>query len=100
MFYAVSFLASGVASLARILRDGEPIGGRVIFGRCLSSGILSFGAVAIWIGRSPDHSGVSGYYWLAIAALIAYTSKDVQDQVLHRLSSWVLKKFGPEDVGK
>ena len=100
MFYAVSFLASGIASLARIMRDGEPIGGRVIFGRCLSSGILSFGVVAIWIGRSADHSSASGFYWLAIASLIAYMSKDVQDHILHRISHWVCKKFGPDDVGK
>ena len=100
MFYAVSFITSGIASLARILRDNEPLIGRVVLGRCLSSGVLSFGIIAVWVGRSADTSSFGTFGWLAIAALIGYLSKDIQDQILTRASHWLLKKFGPDDVGK
>ena len=100
MFYAASFVASGLASFARILRDNEPLVPRVVFGRCLSSGFLSFGIVAIWVGRSADTSSFGSFGWLAVAALIGYLSKDIQDQILTRASHWLLKKFGPDDVGK
>ena len=100
LFYAASFVASGIACFARILRDNEPIIARVVFGRCLSSGFLSFGIVAVWVGRDTDSGSFGGFYWLAIAALIGYLSKDIQDQILTRASSWLLKKFGPDDAGK
>ena len=100
VFYATAFVAACIACLARIFRDNERIDTRVLFGRCASSGVLSFGIVAIWIGSNPDPNA-GGFYWLAIAALIGYCSRDIQDQLLSRTISWLLKKFGgPDDVGK
>lgn len=100
LFYAASFIASGAASFARILRDNEPVIARVVFGRCLSAGFTSFGVVAIWVGRDPSAGALGGFYWLAIAALIGYTSKDLHDKVLARVSDWILSKFGPEEKNK
>lgn len=97
LFYAASFVTSGAASFARILRDNESLVGRVIFGRCISAGFTSFGVVAIWIGRNPDSGSLGGFYWLAIAALIGYTNKDLHDQILTRVTEWLLSKFGPDD---
>ena len=100
VFYATAFVAACIACLARIFRDNERIDVRTVCGRCASSGVLSFGIVAIWIGSNPDPNA-GGFYWLAIAALIGYCSRDIQDQLLSRTISWLLKKFGgPDDVGK
>ena len=97
-FYAAAFVASSIACLARIFRDNERIDVRTVFGRCASSGVLSFGAIGIWVGSNPDANS-GGFYWLAIAALIGYCSRDIQDQILTRLVNWLLKKFGgPDDV--
>jgi len=101
VFYVAMFIASGFACLARIWRDNEHADVRTVFGRCLSSGFLSFGAVAIWIGRNPDPAIGSGAYWLAIATLVGYCSRDIQDQILTRGISWMLEKFsGPDNAAK
>ena len=95
-FYAAAFIAACIACLARIFRDNERVDIRTILGRCASSGVLSFGAIGIWLGNRPDADS-RGFYWLAIAALIGYCSRDIQDQILTRLIGWLLKKFGGPD---
>jgi hypothetical protein len=101
IFYVAMFVASGFACLARIWRDNERADIRTVFGRCLSSGFLSFGVVAIWIGSNPDSSAGSGAYWMAIATLVGYCSRDIQDQILTRGINWIINKFGgPGDVEK
>lgn len=96
VFYSAAFVASSIACLARIFRDNEHLDVRVVCGRCASSGVLSFGIVAIWIGSHPNPS-TGGFYWMAIAALIGYCSRDIQDQILSKTISWLLKKFGGPD---
>lgn len=100
VFYGIAFVVSGTCSLARIWRDNEPIRSRVVVGRCISSGFFGAGGVALWIGRYPDSAGSGAFYFLAIAALIGYMSKDVQDQILTRLARWITNKIGPEDGPK
>ena len=100
-FYAIAFIVAGLSSLARIWRDNEPIRGRVIIGRVLSSGFFGAGGIALLIGRYPDSGGDSGpFYHLAIAAFIGYLSRDFQDQILNRLAKWITKRLGPDDDDK
>jgi hypothetical protein len=100
-FYAIAFIVAGLSSLARIWRDNEPIRGRVVIGRVLSSGFFGAGAIALLIGRYPDSGGGSGpFYHLAIAAFVGYLSRDFQDQILNRLAKWITKRLGPDDDDK
>lgn len=97
VFYAVAFITAAIACLARIWRDNERIELYVIFGRCMSSAILGCGTVSIWLGDSAGSDGNGGFYWLAVAALVGYCSRDIQDQVLTRVINWLIGKFGPKD---
>jgi hypothetical protein len=93
IFYAVASIASGAACFARVLRDHEPVEFSTLVGRCMSSAVLGFGVVALWLGNSPVADGTNGFFWLAIASLIGYCSRDIQDQIIQRLVDWILKKF-------
>jgi len=99
VFYSAAFVASAIACLARIFRDNERIDGYTILGRCVASGVLSFGGVALWVGSNPDTDS-GGFYWLAVAALIGYCSRDIQDQIFTRIIAWAIGKFGGDNNGK
>ena len=112
IFYAVVFVAAGAITLFRVWRDNERLRGRALIGRSLSAGSVTFGIVALLIGRSADPSsdGPSdgGFYWLAIAALIAYYWKEIEEKALKKIIDKVVTfalgvfgiKDGKDDVGK
>jgi hypothetical protein len=96
-FYSMCFLVSSFACLSRLWRDNERLDLRTSVGRCLSSGVLGFGTIGIWIGRDPSSLNGGSVYYLAIAALVGYVGKDLQDQLLNRLVRYGMKKTGLED---
>lgn len=97
IFYGVCFVVSTFAGLARLWRDNDRVGWRNGLGRCLSSGFFSFGIVGIWAGRDPGSLVASGFFYLAIAAILGWMGKDLQDQILTRLVKFGLKKTGLDD---
>ena len=108
-FYACVFVAAGAITVFRSWRDQEPVGGRTLVGRSLSSGTVVFGVVGVLLHRSADSSSgmpdSGGFYWLAIAALIAYYWKEIEEKALKRIIdkvvSLVLGLFGiKDDAGK
>jgi len=96
-FYAVCFIAAGIACLARVWRDNEHIDVRTCIGRCVSSGVLGFGTIGLWIGRSADSISGSSFYYLAAATLVGYVGKDLQDQLLNRIIRYGLQKTGLDE---
>lgn len=100
LFYSVAFVAGGLSCLARIWRDNESLGHRVVIGRCISSGFFGAGSVAVFVDWYPDSAGSSSFYFLAIAAFVGYMSRDFQDQVLTKAAKWIAKKLGPDDDEK
>ena len=98
VFFGAVAATGIVGGFIRLWRDGRSYGIAGNLGRCLSSGVIAFGAIGYWIG--DDTSDASGpYYYLAIAALIGYLSSDVQEKILNNvLNSW-LKRAGLDDSG-
>ena len=97
-FYSICFIVSSFACLSRLWRDNEHLDLRTSVGRCLSSGVLGFGAIGIWIGRDPSSLNGGSVYYLAIATLVGYLGKDLQDQLLNRIVRYGLKKTGLEGI--
>lgn len=93
IFYAAVSLFGVIGGVVRLCRDNVSYGLAGNIGRCLSSGLVAFGAVGIWIG--PDTSSLVGpFYYLATAALIGYTSPDIQEKIFNRAINAIQEKFG------
>lgn len=93
IFYAVVLCGGSCGGLIRLWRDGEHLDLRRACGRCFSSGLLGFGVVGLWIGRTAGD--VSGpFYFVAVAALIGYMSSELQDKILSKLISSALRRAG------
>ena len=96
IFYLTVSMFGIAGGVIRHWRDGINYGFAGNAGRCLSSGLVSFGAIGIWIGHDTD--AVTGpFYYLAIAALIGFSSQDLQEKVFNRAIGAVLDKFGLTD---
>jgi len=78
VYYAAVLLFGCLGGLARLLRDQTYPGFHRSLGSILSSGIVSFGGVALWIGRSPD-SIVGPIYYLAVAVFVGYFTLEVTE---------------------
>lgn len=93
VFYAAVSMFGIVGGVVRLCRDNISYGIAGNLGRCLSSGLVSFGVVGIWIGN--DTSSLSSpFYYLAASALIGYTSPDIQEKIFNRAISAIQEKFG------
>ena len=96
VFYSAVSLLGIVGGVVRLCRDNISYGLVGNLGRCLSSGLVAFGAVGIWIG--PDTSSLaSPFYYLAASALIGFSSSDIQEKIFNRSISVLQKKFGLND---
>lgn len=93
VFYAAVAMSGIVGGALRLLRDRVSYGVGGNTGRFLSSGLVSFGVVGIWIGDNPV--GVANpFYYLAIASSIGYASHDMQERIYARGIDLVLDKLG------
>lgn len=96
VFYAAVSMFGIIGGVIRLCRDNISYGLAGNIGRCLSSGLVAFGAVGIWIG--PDTSSLVGpFYYLATAALIGYTSPDIQEKIFNRAINAIQDKMGLSD---
>lgn len=96
VFYSAVSLLGIVGGVIRLCRDNVNYGVVGNLGRCLSSGLVSFGVVGIWIGPNTG-SLVSPFYYLAAAALIGFSSSDIQEKIFNRVIGVLQKKFGLTD---
>lgn len=85
IFYTAIFIGGVIGGLCRHWRDYR--GPRNVYrsiGRILSSGLLAFGIVGIWVG--DDSSSINGpFYFVSAAALIGYLCPSDQDELLKRI---------------
>jgi hypothetical protein len=96
VFYSAVSLLGIVGGVVRLCRDNISYGIVGNLGRCLSSGLVAFGVVGIWIGN--DTSSLSSpFYYLAASALIGFSSSDIQEKIFNRSISVLQKKFGLND---
>jgi hypothetical protein len=93
VFYSAVSLLGIVGGVVRLCRDNVNYGVVGNLGRCLSSGLVAFGVVGIWIGPNTS-SLVSPFYYLAVSALVGYVSPDIQERVINRLIEEILKRVG------
>lgn len=96
VFYTAVSLSGIIGGIIRVCRDGVSYGAVGNVGRCLSSGLVSFGAIGLWIGHDTT-SATGPFYYLAAASLIGYASHDVHDKVFNRVIGAVLDKLGTGD---
>lgn len=99
VFYSAVSLLGIVGGVIRLCRDNVNYGVVGNLGRCLSSGLVSFGVVGIWIGPNTG-SLISPFYYLAVSALVGYVSPDIQERVINRLIEEILKRVGLADQTK
>jgi hypothetical protein len=96
VFYSAVSLLGIVGGVIRLCRDNISYGIVGNLGRCLSSGLVAFGVIGIWIGN--DTSSLSSpFYYLAASALIGFSSSDIQEKIFNRAISVLQKKFGLTD---
>lgn len=93
VFYAAVAMSGIIGGAVRLARDRISYGISGNIGRFLSSGLVSFGVVGIWIGDNPA-SIVNPFYYLAIASSIGYASHDVQERIYARGIDLLLDKLG------
>ena len=93
IFYAAIAMSGIIGGAVRLARDRVSYGITGNIGRFLSSGLVSFGAVGIWIGDHPA-SVVNPFYYLAIASSVGYASHDVQERIYARGIDILLDRFG------
>ena len=91
-YYAAVFTIGFLASLFRIVRDGDYINGRRALAFALTSGSVSFGVIAILRDYLSD--GVFGHLaGLGLSALLGLASK-YQDSIAKSVVGFVLAKVG------
>lgn len=98
IYYAAVLLFGCLGGLARLLREQVYPGFARSLSSVLSSGIVSFGGVALWIGRSPD-SVVGPVYYLAVAVFVGYFTLEVTEfakTVIKSLLRGIFKRMGFE----
>ena len=93
IFYTVVSIFGVVGGIIRHLRDGSTDNWVRNVGRCLSSWVVSFGIIGLWIGDDPS-SVTSPFYFLAVSALVGYVAPDVQERIVNRLIEEILKRVG------
>lgn len=93
IFYAVVSVFGVVGGIIRHMRDGGSDNWIRNVGRCLSSWVVSFGIIGLWIGDDPS-SVTSPFYFLAVSALVGYVAPDVQERIVNRLIEEILKRVG------
>jgi hypothetical protein len=99
VFFIAISLSGVIGGVIRLCTDNVNYGLVGNVGRCLSSGLVSFGIIGVWIGH--DSSGVSGpFYYLAASALIGYVGHDLQEKIFNRAIGMLLSKFGLTEVKK
>lgn len=86
IFYATITLFGLLGGISRHLRDRLVCGWAGIFGRCLSSGLVTFGVVGVWIGDNPNII-VSPIYYLALSVLVGYATYESPGDLISRLLS-------------
>ncbi len=99
VFYIVVSVFGILGGVIRHWRDGGSDNRVRSLGRCLSSWVVAFGVVGLWIGDDPS-SVISPFYYLAVAALVGYMSPDVQEKIINRLFEEILKRVGLADQTK
>ena len=99
IFYIVVSVFGVLGGVIRHWRDGGSDNRVRSLGRCLSSWVVAFGTVGLWIGNAPD-SVISPFYYLAVSALVGYVSPDIQERVINRLIEEILKRVGLADQTK
>lgn len=98
LYYAVVLLFGCLGGLGRVCRDPVYAGFVRAASGVASSGIISFGVVALWIGRSPD-SIVGPFYYLAVATFVGYFTLEITEYsktVIKSIIRGIFKKFGFE----
>ncbi|QDV26350.1 hypothetical protein [Aureliella helgolandensis] len=100
IFYGIIGAAGSIGGLIRLWRDNERLDIRGSLGRILSSGILAFGAIGCWIGRAPSDTITGPVFYVAVATLIGYMGKELQDKILAKLVTYALKRAGLIDEAK
>ena len=81
VFYAVVSVFGVIGGVIRHWRDGDPSNRIRAIGRCLSSWVVAFGVVGLWIGNTPD-SVISPFYYLAVSTLVGYVTPDIHEQLV------------------
>lgn len=93
IFYTVVSIFGVVGGIIRHLRDGSTDNWVRIVGRCLSSWVVSFGIVGLWIG--DDATGfTSPFYFLAVSTLVGYVAPDIQEKIINRLIAEIQRRAG------
>ena len=93
IFYACVSVFGVVGGVIRHWRDGGGDSRVRSIGRCLSSWVVAFGVVGLWIGNDPS-SVVSPFYYLAVSTVVGYMSPDVQEKLLNRAFEKILHYVG------
>lgn len=93
IFYVAVSLFGVLGGVIRYWRDGDCDNRIRAIGRCLSSWVVAFGVVGLWIGNAPD-SVVSPFYYLAVSTLVGYVSPDIQERIINRLIEEILRRVG------
>ena len=97
IFYTVVSIFGVVGGIIRHLRDGSTDNWVRNVGRCLSSWVVSFGIIGLWIG--DDATGItSPFYFLAVSTLVGYVAPDIQEKIISRLIAEIQRRAGlPEE---
>ncbi len=93
IFYACVSVFGVVGGVIRHWRDGGGDSRVRSIGRCLSSWVVAFGVVGLWIGNDPS-SVISPFYYLAVSTLVGYVSPDIQERIINRLIEELLRRVG------
>lgn len=93
IFYTCVSVFGVVGGIIRYWRDGGGDNRVRGIGRCLSSWVVAFGVIGLWIGNAPD-SVVSPFYYLAVSTLVGYVSPDIQERIINRLIEEILRRVG------
>lgn len=91
IFYCAVSAFGIVGGIIRQLRDGGGDNRVRSIGRCLSSWVVAFGVIGLWVGSTPD-SVVSPFYYLAVSTLVGYVSPDIQERIINRLIEELLRR--------
>ncbi len=93
IFYLVVSVFGVLGGVIRHWRDGGSNNRIRAVGRCLSSWVVAFGVVGLWIGNDPS-SVISPFYYLAVSTLVGYVSPDIQERIINRLIEELLRRVG------
>lgn len=93
VFYIVVSIFGVAGGIIRHMRDGGSDSWIRDVGRCLSSWVVAFGAIGLWVGNDPS-SVTSPFYFLAASALVGYVAPDIHEQIVEWLIEEIKRRVG------